>query len=278
MKKAIHFQKIHTSEGAPIVLLHGFCEHSVLWDETIETFKNSYSFITIDLPGFGVNAHLTFDSIENVAAELNQLLQKELNQRYILVGHSLGGYVAANMLIQEPQTKLGVSMVHSSFRSDTEEKKEARLKLIDFLNHQENIHFLKEFQKKLVAENLFERLQPKIWEMIHPQTNEALINTSKAMMKRPDLRKNLPHINIPIQFVIGENDSFWNIAELCDEAAMCNVSQIDILKGVHHLGMWESPEAFYEKLSDFVAFCQKIELLDVNSKTEQYPIREFVNT
>lgn len=266
MKKAIHFQKINHSEGAPIVLLHGFCEHSVLWDETIENLKNTFSFITIDLPGFGVNAHLTFDSIENVAADFNQLLQDELSEKYMLVGHSLGGYVAANMLIQEPQTKLGVSMVHSSFMSDTAEKKEARLKLIAFLKQQNNIHFLKEFQKKLVAETLFDGLQPKIWKMIHPQTNDAIINTSIAMMNRLDLRKNLPSINIPIQFVIGENDSFWNISELCEEAAMCNISQIDILKGVHHLGMWESPESFYEKLCDFVAFCQKIEFLDVNSK------------
>ncbi|HHH50144.1 MAG TPA: alpha/beta fold hydrolase, partial [Saprospiraceae bacterium] len=40
-------------KGFPVVLLHGFCEDSSIWDEFIEDLVKSYQIIRIDNPGFG---------------------------------------------------------------------------------------------------------------------------------------------------------------------------------------------------------------------------------
>ena len=86
-----------------VVLVHGFLGGSRQWETQIEAFKDDFEVVTVDLPGFGENAHFTaLDRIRGYS----QWVLNEISERGIadfhLIGHSMGGMVAQEMVSQAP--------------------------------------------------------------------------------------------------------------------------------------------------------------------------------
>src|SRR5258708_28717038 len=123
--------------GPPLVFLHGFCETHEIWREFIKPISAQFRIITPDLPGFGKSKKLpdpfTIDQVGNAVGMWlieNQILTS------IVIGHSMGGYVALSLAAQHPQLLQGLGLFHSNVFADTNEKKENRNKVIEFVrNH-----------------------------------------------------------------------------------------------------------------------------------------------
>jgi len=62
-------------KGYPIVLIHGFCEDSRMWDEfKLDLIEEQFKVITIDLPGFGLSSPSEKPSIEVYAKAVIKLV------------------------------------------------------------------------------------------------------------------------------------------------------------------------------------------------------------
>ncbi|WP_427160783.1 alpha/beta fold hydrolase [Aliinostoc sp. HNIBRCY26] len=91
-------------EGIPVVLLHGsWCESSQ-WVGVMETLAKDFNCFAPDLLGFGEsenpNVHYSIDLQVECIAEFLQALKLE---RVYLVGHSLGGWLAASYALKYPE-------------------------------------------------------------------------------------------------------------------------------------------------------------------------------
>ena len=82
-------------KGQALVLLHGLCEDSTIWDEFIKTLTGDFHIIRPDLSGFGESEILTESSIDKMAESVKAVLNDLNIARCVMVGHSLGGYVTA---------------------------------------------------------------------------------------------------------------------------------------------------------------------------------------
>lgn len=83
------------SDATPtVVLLHpaGWTRHA--WNPHADRLADTYRVVTVDLPGHGVHPDPTF-TIERAVADLAAVL--ETVDGAVLVGHSLGGYVASRV-------------------------------------------------------------------------------------------------------------------------------------------------------------------------------------
>ncbi|AXT27458.1 alpha/beta hydrolase [Ruegeria sp. AD91A] len=87
----------------PIVFVHGFLGGSRQWQRQVEALEG-YDVITLDLPGFGENTHRdAFCSISGFADwALNELKLRNI-EKFHLVGHSMGGMVAQEMVARAPK-------------------------------------------------------------------------------------------------------------------------------------------------------------------------------
>lgn len=86
----------------PLVLVHGFMGGSDQW-EPQSPLKNTVPLIAVDLPGFGKNAHLApINSIEKLARWVLNKLTEQGVERFLLLGHSMGGMVVQEMIRQAP--------------------------------------------------------------------------------------------------------------------------------------------------------------------------------
>jgi pimeloyl-ACP methyl ester carboxylesterase len=130
--RTLFCEKIGT--GSPLVFLHGFCETHQIWDSFIEELTPHFTILLFDLPGFGssrpLNRQFTIDEVgREVIAELDHLKIDSC----VVVGHSLGGYVALAMQSIRPTLFAGIVLFHSTVFADSEEKKLNRDKTIDFV-------------------------------------------------------------------------------------------------------------------------------------------------
>ena len=87
----------------PIVFVHGFMGGSLQWQGQLEAFRDT-DVIAVDLPGFGENAHLDVcNSIPAFADWVLHELSERGVQRFHLVGHSMGGMIAQEMVARSPE-------------------------------------------------------------------------------------------------------------------------------------------------------------------------------
>ncbi|PCH53518.1 MAG: alpha/beta hydrolase, partial [Flavobacteriaceae bacterium] len=118
----VHYTSAGT--GSTIVLLHGFLENSTMWNEITKVLSKKNNVICIDLLGHGKTEnhgyiHTMKDQAEMVKAVLNHLRLR----KYVLIGHSMGGYIALAFIKLFPQNVKGLCLMNSTALPDSEEKK-----------------------------------------------------------------------------------------------------------------------------------------------------------
>ena len=90
-------------DGPPVVLLHGPGEFAAKWMRVIPELVKTHRVVAPDLPGHGASdvngGHLDAD---RMAAWLGELIERTCPSRPALVGHVLGGAIAARFAIDHP--------------------------------------------------------------------------------------------------------------------------------------------------------------------------------
>lgn len=86
----------------PVVFVHGFMGGSQQWEAQVKSLSG-VDVIALDLPGFGKNARLAaLASVPAIASWALAELSARGIQRFHLIGHSMGGMVAQEMVSQAP--------------------------------------------------------------------------------------------------------------------------------------------------------------------------------
>src|SRR4249920_2288480 len=114
-------------QGTPVVLLHGFPLSSSIWNEQQQRLSDHYRVITPDLRGHGRSpAPSGVYQMDLLAGDVLALLDALLIQKAILMGHSMGGYVALAAWKLAPDRFLALALVDSQAGADTEAARQGR--------------------------------------------------------------------------------------------------------------------------------------------------------
>ena len=110
-----------------LVLLHGFWEDSSMWGELAETLSKDFNIVCIDLLGHGQSGSLAeVYTMEFQAEACFQVIDALKIDRFSVIGHSMGGYIALCMMEMRPKTIEALLLMNSSSFPDSAEKKENR--------------------------------------------------------------------------------------------------------------------------------------------------------
>lgn len=242
-------------EGQPLLLVHGFGEDHRIWNQTVEALKKSARIIVPHLPGTGRSAAETTLSMESMANDLLAIADQEKLDRFVLAGHSMGGYTSLALAEKASGRLRGLVLCHSTAFPDSEEKKQARLKSIDFLDTHGTAAYLSTTTANLFAPGNREKMAAVINELA---TSNAYIGKAtmiaflRAMMNRPDRRAVLETSPCPVLFLLGLHDQAVSYEQSLKLVHLPRLSYIHVLRESGHMGMLEEPEKTNQYLKEFL--------------------------
>jgi len=102
--------------GAPVVLLHGLGSRREDWFPTARILARRHRVTLVDLPGHGAADMPEPFSLERATASLDRSLAELPDGPVVLVGHSLGGLIAASQAIERPSRVRGLVLVETALR------------------------------------------------------------------------------------------------------------------------------------------------------------------
>jgi pimeloyl-ACP methyl ester carboxylesterase len=108
----------HPSARETFVLLHGFLSSTFSFRHLTPLLKERYNVISVDLPPFGQSGKNTnfIYSYENLAKTVIILLEELGIQNVHLIGHSMGGQIALNVMKQKPSlVEKGILLCSSGY-------------------------------------------------------------------------------------------------------------------------------------------------------------------
>ncbi|TAH25804.1 MAG: alpha/beta hydrolase [Cytophagales bacterium] len=249
--------------GSTVVFLHGFCEDKSIWEAFSNYLSSQYQVISIDLPGFGASPNSNeFNSIPSIAHQIKILLDALKIYSCILVGHSLGGYVALEFAESYPDNTHGLCLFHSTAFADSDEKKNNRNKAIEFIKKNGTYPFIKNLLPSLFSMANQEKYKNEISDLIEKAKQilpETLIRTSEAMRDRADkieFIKKYPH---PILYIVGKEDQAIPLESSIAQIHLAQQAHTLFLSNISHMGMLEAHEQTVHTLEAFLFICNKLQ-------------------
>jgi pimeloyl-ACP methyl ester carboxylesterase len=233
-------------KGKAIVLLHGFGEDHFIWSQLLPVLSDDFRLIMPDLPGTGLSERIEDMSMEGMAGCILRILDIEClgTNRPFLIGHSMGGYIALALAEKYPAKLAGLGLFHSTAFPDSEEKKSARIKSIEFIRQYGSGPFIRQSTPNLFSER-FKSQYPELVEGLTERYANfqpaSLISYYEAMLKRPDRSSVLKSFPGKVLFIIGENDPAIPLADSLKQCHLPNLSHIHIFENTAHMGMLENP-------------------------------------
>lgn len=246
-----------SGSGNTIVLVHGFCENSTCFNKQVLLLSEQHQVITVDLPGFGkstIGNHPT--TIKSMAESLHLTLKNIGVSKPVIVGHSMGGYVALECAKKYITDLAGIILLHSTAFADTEERKTKRMQAIDFIKQNGAETYVRNFIPPLFAE------KNKSGEMVAEALTQGLTCTAEglteallAMKERNDSLDFISSTHLPVGYIAGKEDTIIPLNDLLKQSSLLHNGMITILNESGHMGMVEEPEKCAKSIANFVAHC-----------------------
>ena len=226
-------------QGVPLVFLHGFPFDHSIWEPLLPLLKDRARLVLPDLRGYGNSPDGQVNHSMRLMAEDVLLLLDHLDlDKVILVGHSMGGYVALSFAHAYPHRLAGLALVASQATPDLPEKRQSRLV---------QARDLKRKGIKLLSGSMPAALTPVpevqgvVKSIIEKVAVTSAIHSLKGMAERQDANPWLAGIKVPALVVAGVNDKIIPLEKSRTMARMLCKGWIVEIKGAAHLPMMEKP-------------------------------------
>lgn len=247
-------------KGQPILFIHGFGENGYVFDDLNNWLKQHYRVYIIHLPGINgssFNDEVALWNLSDYASLIHDFIRDEIKEPVVVLGHSMGGYITLELVANYPENILGFGLIHSTAYADSEEKKEAREKNIEFIETHGSELFIKTTTPNLYAPNTqekkFEIIQEHIDHNAHTAP-EVLIAYTRAMIRRNEHIVLLKNTNLPVLWILGKHDQAVKFDDSLKQVYLPNISFVNILTESGHMGMLEEPERVLNAVKEFLYY------------------------
>jgi len=238
--------------GTPLVLVHGFLGSSEMWTLQIDFFKRNFRVLVPALPGFGKSNKVnSCNSIECMAKSILTTLEKKKIERFYLLGHSMGGMIAQEMVKLAGEKILKLICYGTGPRGNIP----GRFETIDVSREKLKINGLKDTAYRIAKTWFLEEEKAKYFylcEEAGKQTSIEATDNGLVAMKSWDGVKNLKNIKNETLIVWGDQDKAYNFNQI--ETLKDNIpnSDLKVIKGCSHNVHLERPDEFNIVVEEFL--------------------------
>jgi pimeloyl-ACP methyl ester carboxylesterase len=239
----------------PVVFLHAFPLDASMWAAQSAALADR-TCLTPDFPGFGGRPLGTgTPSLDRFAEAVVADLDAAGIDRAVVVGLSMGGYVAFRLHARWPERIAALFLADTKAGADTDEAKEKRRSQAERVR-EEGVGWMPEaLLPALLGETTREKrptVVEEVREMVIRSDPEGVARALLAMRDRPDSTPDLDGIRVPVLALAGEEDTITPVEEARAIAEAVPDGQLVVLGGCGHLSNLEAPSAFDQALARFL--------------------------
>ena len=242
-----------TGNGNTVVLLHGFLENSSMWNPFINQLSKKNRVVCIDLLGHGKTGCLGYLHSMELMAEVVEAVLKHLKiRRSILIGHSMGGYVALAFAQKKPNAVKGLCLMNSTASADTEEKKLNRDRGIIAVKQNHNTFI------RIAISNLFRPKNRALYSdaILHviKEAQKTSLQGIIAALEGMKIRKNrealLQNSAYKKMMIISKKDPALNYDSLINQTKNTHVKVVEFPDG--HMSHIENKNDLLKEIMHFI--------------------------
>lgn len=257
-------------KGKPIILIPGLASSGKVWEETTDTLEKNFECHILSLGGFANQKAISIKKgylpiIEN---EIITYIQDELNEKPILIGHSLGGFLSLSIASSQPKLLEKIIIVDSyPFMSlaynpnatvenvlpQAKMMKEMMLSTSDSLFIQQQ----KMMMPTMITDSINIQLATK-WSI---QSDRNTMAQAIYELMTTDLRNDIEKVKIPIlvfgswygakDYGITKETVRANYKNQFSKADNCEIKVAETAK---HFIMWDEPKWFINSVQAFINY------------------------
>lgn len=245
-----------------LVFAHGFGEDRRVFSDFIQPLTSRFKVFNIDIAGVGGSDVLPEYSMAYMAGVIHAVAQAEGLSKFVLVGHSMGGYVALEYAERYGESLSGLCLFHSHPFEDNGEKKEGRRKSMEFVERNGSRQYVRQLITHLFSED-FKSSNPEVVERQISRAcefpPETIIGCLGAMLERKDKTHILKEASFPVMSVLGKEDQTLPFEMGMRQTHLAPISKVKILEKAGHMGMLECPVECQNAIADFAILVKALE-------------------
>jgi 3-oxoadipate enol-lactonase len=247
----------HGRSGAlPVVFIHGFPFSHAMWQSQIGAVSRQFRAIAYDLRGLGGSSVGDGQyTIEGHVDDLIGLLDHLEIPRAVILGLSMGGYIALRALERNPDRWTAAVLCDTRSEADTNEGRIGRAAAIRTVKKSGSQAFADDFVRKVFAPASFTRV-PQAVEMIAGIIARtpplAIAGTLLALAGRTDTTGSLARITVPTLIMVGEQDTITPPEASRAMHERIARSELHIVPEAAHMSPLENPEFVNSHLLAFL--------------------------
>ena len=236
-----------------VVFLHAFPLNSKMWHAQMEAVGQSgFPVLALDFPGFGAAPSSGQRTVQEFSQFITDSLERERVQDVVLVGLSMGGYVAFRALERHPELVRGLVLADTKASPDAPDARTKRLKMAARVESEGTGFLQTELIPNLLAKTVSPEVLLEVQQLADEAAQHAIYNALAALASRPDSRGMLEDVDIPTLILVGEDDAVTPISDAEVMASTIPNARLEVIRGAGHLSNLEQPQSFNAALLEFL--------------------------
>lgn len=232
------------SNSTPLVLLHPFPADATFWDPLLTHMQGGRPVLRPEAPGFGDAPRRDGWSIADTADDVaRHLAAWAPGGRAVVMGLSMGGYIALALVSRHPETVAGLVLADTRAEPDDDAALATRADAIARIEAEGTAQYLAAFLPRLLAPDADHHTRDALAAIAARQAPHALTGALRALAGRVDRRPDLPAVACPTLVMVGEHDAVTPHAAARVMADGIPGARLEVVAEAGHMTALERPEA-----------------------------------
>jgi pimeloyl-ACP methyl ester carboxylesterase len=241
----------------PIIFIHGFPYNSSMWAQQIRSLKKQHYCITYDVRGLGETPAKDGQfTIEMFVDDLFTVIDGLDLDRVVIVGFSMGGYIALRAMEREPERFRALILCDTKAEADDDAGKLKRAAAINIINREGVEQFVSDFVPMTFGKDAPQKIAETYDATLRQAQKESPIGVKGcllAMATRTDTTQSLAKIKVPTLLLVGEQDSLTPPSVMKQMHDKIEDAEMITIPEAGHMAPLENPEAVTKAFKDFLA-------------------------
>lgn len=248
----MHYVEQGRKEDPVLVLLHGYTDSYLSFERVLPLLPRSFHVYALDQRGHGDSSrpeccYTQSDFASDVAA----FLDSQGIQRAVLVGHSMGSFIAQQAALEHPQRVEALVLIGSAPTVHGNTVAAELKSVVDTLSDPIDPAFVRDFQ----AGTFYRPIPPSFLDTAVSESLKVPARVWKASLDgliAEDHSSRLGRISVPTLVVGGDRDGFFSVAEQQALAKALPHATLALYTETGHAPHVEQPQRFVEDVKKFL--------------------------